>query len=194
MAGVCSFSDVPATFWAWKQIEAAVAAGVVQGFPEGDYQPTSTVTRDQMAVYIARALADGDENVPPGPATSSFTDVGTGYWAFRYIEYCADPARDVVKGFEDGSYQPGQPVNRGQMAAFIGRALAGGDAFFATYLPPGGPTFPDVDTDFWAYKYVEYIANANVTNGYLDGDYHPEVDVARDQMAVYVSRAFGYAD
>jgi hypothetical protein len=194
MTGVCSFSDVPATWWAWKQIEAAVANGVVQGYTDGTYQPTWTVTRDQMAVYIARALAGGDGNVPAGPATPTFTDVGAGFWAYRYIEYCADPAQEVVKGFEDGSYQPGLAVNRGQMAVFIGRALAGGDSFFASYVPPGGPSFPDVSSGFWAYKYVEYIADAGVTQGYPDGKYYPEVNVTRDQMAVYVSRAFGYVD
>ena len=192
MTGVVTFTDVPATWWAWKQIEAAVTHGVVTGYEDGTYQPTWTVTRDQMAVYVARALAGGDGNVPAGPATPTFTDVGTGQWAYKYIEYCADPAQGVVTGFEDGTYQPGQAVNRGQMAAFIARALEGGDAFFQTYVPPSGPTFPDVPESFWAYKYVEYIANAGVTQGYPDGKYHPEVNVTRDQMAVYISKAFGY--
>jgi len=29
-----------------------------------------------------------------------------------------------------------------------------------------------------------------VVNGYDDGNYHPEIAVTRDQMAVYVARAF----
>jgi beta propeller repeat protein len=192
MTGVCSFTDVPATSWAWKHIEAAVAHGVVQGYTDGTYQPAWTVTRDQMAVYIARALAGGDGNVPAGPATPTFTDVDTGFWAYKYIEYAV--SEDVVKGYDDQTYHPTESVNRGQMAAYIGRALAGGDSFFATYVPPGGASFPDVPADFWAYKYVEYIADAEVTQGYPDGKYHPEVDVTRDQMAVYISRAFGYVD
>ncbi len=192
MTGIASFSDVPATFWAWKQIEAAVAHGVVQGYPEGTYLPIVSVTRDQMAVFIARALAGGDGSVPAGPATASFADVPTSFWAYKYIEYCVDPDQGVVQGFEDGSYQPNQAVNRGQMAAFIARAQAGGDGNV-----PAGPvaaSFPDVPTDFWAYRYVEYIADAGVTQGYPDGNYHPETIVTRDQMAVYISRAFGYTD
>jgi hypothetical protein len=39
--------------------------------------------------------------------------------------------------------------------------------------------------------YVEYIAGQGVTHGYPDGSYHPEVTCTRDQMAVYVARAFG---
>jgi hypothetical protein len=194
MTGVASFSDVPATFWAWKQIEAAVAHGVVQGYAGGTYQPTWQVTRDQMAVYIARALAGSDAGVPGGPPTPTFSDVDATHWAYRFIEYCANPVQDVVKGFEDGTYQPNQAVNRGQMAAYIGRAMAGGDSFFASYVPTGGPSFPDVAATFWAYKYVEYIANAGVVKGYADGNYHPDIVVTRDQMAVYVARAFGFAE
>jgi hypothetical protein len=33
--------------------------GVVQGYPDGTYGPNVTVTREQMATYVARALAFG---------------------------------------------------------------------------------------------------------------------------------------
>ncbi len=45
-------------------------------------------------------------------------------------------------------------------------------------------------TDFWAYRHVEYCVENGVVSGYLDGLYHPEIVVTRDQMAVYVARAF----
>ncbi|MCK4297940.1 MAG: S8 family serine peptidase, partial [Planctomycetes bacterium] len=53
--GVHTFTDVPSDFWAWQYVEAAVENGVVHGFPEGTYQPSWIVSRDQMAVYVARA-------------------------------------------------------------------------------------------------------------------------------------------
>jgi len=51
-----TFPDVPADFWSYKHIEYCVGHGVVQGYPDGTYQPLWPVTRDQMAVYIARAF------------------------------------------------------------------------------------------------------------------------------------------
>jgi len=75
------------------------------------------------------------------------------------------------------------------MAVFIARARAGGDASVPD--GPGTPTFPDVDTDFWAYKYIEYIVAEGITSGYEDLSYHPEYPCSRDQMAVFVQRAFG---
>jgi len=182
------FRDVPIDYWAYDEIEACADASIVTGYVDGTYRPGWTVTRDQMAVYMARALAGGDEQVPTGPAEPTFSDVPADHWAYRYIEYAVD--RGVVVGYAGGTYRPSLAVNRGQMAVFVARAMAGGDA----QVPPGPaePTFPDVPSDFWAYKYVEYIADPaqGVTEGYPDGTYRPESLCTRDQMAVYVTRAF----
>jgi hypothetical protein len=182
------FRDVPIDHWAFNEIEACADSGIVAGYDDGTYRPGVTVTRDQMAVYIARALAGGDEHVPTGPAQPTFSDVPPDHWAYRYVEYAVD--RGVVLGFEDGTYRPSLEVDRGQMAAFVARAIAGGDE----QVPPGPaePTFPDVPPSFWAYKYVEYIADPaqGVTQGYPDGTYRPDYQCTRDQMAVYVARAF----
>ena len=64
-----------------------------------------------------------------------------------------------------------------------------GDA--AVPEPTSGPTFTDVADDFWAYKHVEHCAAEGVAAGYDDGSYRPGGRVTRDQMAVYVTRAFG---
>ncbi len=37
-------------------IEYCVERGVVEGYDDGYYRPEDVVTRDQMAVYIARAF------------------------------------------------------------------------------------------------------------------------------------------
>jgi hypothetical protein len=46
--------------------------------------------------------------------------------------------------------------------------------------------------DYWAYKHIEYCKAQGIVSGYWDG-YHPADTVTRDQMAVYVARAFGLA-
>ena len=183
--GDAPFVDVTPYFWAYAAIKACADAGIVQGYWDFTYRPTEPVSRGQMAVYISRALAGGDQNVPTGPAIPSFQDVPADYWAYKYIEYAK--AQGVVQGYWDG-YRPAELVDRGQMAVYISRAVAGGDAKVPT--PTGSPDFPDVPASFWAYKYVEYCKGQSIVNGYPDGTYHPEYIVTRDQMAVYVARAF----
>jgi hypothetical protein len=186
------FPDVPGTYWAFDEIMDCAAAGIVSGYPDGAYRPFLPVTRDQMAVYISRALAGGDASVPAFTGTPSFSDVPTDYWALKYVQYAV--SKGVVKGYSDGTYKPTDQVDRGQMSVFIARAIATptAGADLVNYTPPATATFPDVPTSFWAYKYVEYIAQPTiaVTKGYPDGDYHPEYICTRDQMAVYVARAF----
>ncbi len=188
--GSFRFSDVLPDHWAYAEIMACANAGIVGGFPDGTYRPDLQVTRDQMAVYISRALAGGDENVPTGPAVATFPDVPTDHWAYKYVEYAY--ANQVVQGFPEGDYRPDLPVTRDQMAVYVSRAIATptGEAGLADYTPPSTPTFPDVPTDHWAYKYIEYAHEAGVVAGYDDGTYRPDVVVTRDQMAVYIQRAF----
>jgi Tol biopolymer transport system component len=181
-----TFGDISVGHWGYYAIEACCESGLVAGYPDGSYQPDWAVTRDQMAVYISRGVAGGDENVPAGPAGATFPDVPSTHWAYDHIEYAADV--DIVQGYGDGSYQP-------QMAAFIARAIADptGEEGLADYQPPELPSYPDVPADYWCYSHVEYLAEEGVVQGYTDGLYRPTTTVTRDQMAVYVARAFGLA-
>jgi len=190
------FYDVPYYFWAYDEVGGCHDAGIVAGYPDGLYHPELPVTREQMAIYTARALVGGDASVPDGPPTPSFSDVPATDICYKYIE-CA-VSNQIVFGYPDSLYHPDYDVDRGQMAIFIARATATptGEPGMVGYVPPVTPTFADVTPDpldpYQAcYKYVEYIAAAGVTQGYPDGLYHPEYIVSRGLMAIYVARAFG---
>ena len=185
--------DVPPYHWAFDEVEACCDCGIVGGYDDGLYHPANPVSRDQMAVFISRSIctptgeAGMADYVPPDPP--SFSDVPTDYWAYKYVEYAVE--HTIVGGYEDGTYQPQLPLDQGQMAVFIARAMAGDDQSVPD--PTGDPTFPDVtpDSDWaWCCKHVEYIAAEEVAGGYFDGLYHPENPVDRAQMAVFICRAF----
>ena len=55
-AGHGSFSDVPGDHWAYDAINSLVAAGVVEGYPDGEYKGQQSMTRYEMAVMVSRAL------------------------------------------------------------------------------------------------------------------------------------------
>ena len=180
------FPDIlPGTAGAWAAFWIEELAGrvpvMVSGYPDGNYAPRVAVSRDQMAVFVARAL-----NLALPPFQNRFPDVAEDYWARPWIEALAGAG--IVQGYPDGNYAPLVNVSRDQMAVFVARGMAGSDD--AVPNGPPTPTFPDVPTDYWAYKYVEYCYGHGIVSGYPDGNYAPRVNVTRDQMAVFVWRAF----
>lgn len=186
------FEDLPWENWAADAVLTCVKAAIVGGYPDGVYLPDAPVTRDQMAVFVARALTGGDELVPSAPPTPTFSDVPADHWAYQYVEYAA--AQNIVGGYEGDLYEPSWNVTRGQMAVFIARALVAPSGDAGVSAGPTEPTFPDVTSAnawSWCYNHVEHIAGLGVTQGYFDDLYHPEYVCARDQMAVFVARAFG---
>ncbi len=187
-----TFDDIPDDHWAADAIIALTDAGIISGYPDGQYRPHLEVDRGSMAVYVARAVAGSDENVPDGPDEATFPDVEADHWAYRYVEYVVDAG--IVTGYPDGSYHPEWLITRGQMSVYISRAIADpiGEAGLDGYVTPLTPSFRDVPEDYWCFKYVEYLAEAAVAFGYPDGSYYPTRRVTRDQMAVYISRGFGF--
>ena len=189
------FSDVPAwgmgddglsPHWAYYAIQACADGGVVAGYDDGTYQPGGSVTRDQMAVYIARALAGNDGNVPPFAGAPTFPDTDANYWALKYVEYAV--SHDVLAGYDDGQYHPGLPVDRGQMAVYVARAK--GWVVIGEDMTQAPELFPDVPAGYWAGTAVQECMEHQVVAGYDDGLYRPEQTVTRDQMATYVARGF----
>jgi len=71
-----------------------------------------------MAAFLARAL---ELDVSSPPATPSFPDVSPDHTFYAYIE--AIYKEGITKGYSDGEYKPNEFVSRGQMAAFLARAL-----------------------------------------------------------------------
>ncbi len=193
-----AFPDTPFTsdppFWAAYHVVACTAANVVQGYEDGLYHPEIPVSRDQMAVYVARAInaPAGDTGLPDPPSTPTFSDVPADHWAYKQIEYAV--SQNVVKGYEDGTYRPGEVVDRAQMAVYIARAIVAPTGEAAIPDPGPTPTFPDVpgpdNTWAWCQRHVEYLAARYVVTGYEDGNYHPEFAVTRDLMSAYIAWGF----
>jgi hypothetical protein len=125
------FPDVPCTggpFDPW--IEELAALGITGGCGGGLYCPNNTVTRQQMAVFLLKAL-EGSAYLPPACA-GIFDDVpctpGTGF--SDWIEELS--SRGITGGCSVAPplYCPTNPNNRGQMAVFLvktfGLVLYGG--------------------------------------------------------------------
>ncbi|MDH3499895.1 MAG: S-layer homology domain-containing protein [Acidimicrobiia bacterium] len=154
-------------------IEAIAAAGVTQGCVEGSYCPSNTVTRGQMATFIARALS-----LPPASSDLFSDDNGTTHEAA--INSLA--AAGITEGCGTGVFCPSDPVTRAQMASFLNRAL--------NLLEPAQDYFTD-DNGNTHEPAINAMAASQITLGCGGTSYCPHDAVPRDQMASFLGRGLG---
>lgn len=106
-----TFSDVPASHWAYSFIETAVRQGVIQGYPDGTFRPDSGISRAgaMRLLVMARGLP------LVTPSTPSYSDVPATYWAYSYIETAR--AYGIDTGYPDGTFRPDTAMTRAEGAA-----------------------------------------------------------------------------
>ncbi len=61
-AGATPFADVPASHWAYQDIQSLAADGLVDGYPDGEFKGDRPLSRYEMAVVVARVIAKLQEN------------------------------------------------------------------------------------------------------------------------------------
>jgi hypothetical protein len=113
-----TFSDVDRDFWAYGFIETAAAHGVISGYSDGTYRPSSGVTRGQLAKMIVTAHGWPLSNVP---ATGSFRDVSPDDWLYSYAETVNTAG--VMEGYSDGTFRPYSYAIRAQIAKILALSL-----------------------------------------------------------------------
>ena len=67
------FSDVPADHWAYDAISKLAADGVITGNPDGTYTGKKNLTRYEIAVIVAKAMAAAEANGDKTTAESQAT-------------------------------------------------------------------------------------------------------------------------
>ena len=163
-----------------NDIEWMAGRGITKGCnpPTNDmYCPNDPVTRDVMAVYMARALELPDTTV-------DYFDDDDGSPFEADINRMA--AAGITRGCGQRQFCPRQVVDRGQMAAFMSRALglAGAGA---------GDLFTDDDDSIFESD-IDRLATAGITKGCnppVNDRYCPERSVDRGAMAAFLHRAIG---
>jgi murein DD-endopeptidase MepM/ murein hydrolase activator NlpD len=120
-----TFKDVPKSFWAYREIEAAARLGLVLGTGDGStFSPDKLVTRAQMATMICRALGSDPNSGWAGEAASAyliFQDVPQGYWAQGAI--VMTNYLGLMCGDSKGCFRPWENANRAQAVTLMARLL-----------------------------------------------------------------------
>ena len=181
-AGAKDFTDSTKIQYA-EAVDVMSAVKVIDGYAEGDFRPTATLTRGAAAKIICNLIL--------GPTTASalvadaapYKDVPTNHTFAGYIAYCQKEG--IISGYADGTFKPANPVNRQELA----KILYGYDVFakrvgqdFAVEL-----TYTDLNSiPDWALEAVNYCSAAGYLQG-SNGVFNPKGKTTRCQAAKVLS-------
>ncbi len=182
------FGDISPGDHYYAAINAMAQYGITNGCGNNDYCPGENVTRDQMAIFIVRAIY-GNDNFSYNP-TPYFTDVTSATFGFKWIQKMKELGITSGCG-DDTAYCPGDTVSRDQMAIFIirarlGLALAGGQSPTFTY--PSTPYFTDVPIGAFGYQWIQRMKEESITSGCTATTYCASSPIIRGDMAIFIMR------
>lgn len=120
VASAASFTDKD-SITNTEAVNMLADLGVINGFTDGSYRPTETVTRAQMAKMIYAVCTGDDDASGFVGTTTALKDINQAPWAEGYIKYCY--SLGIIGGFPDNTFRPNEPVTVAQAAKMLLVAL-----------------------------------------------------------------------
>jgi peptidoglycan/xylan/chitin deacetylase (PgdA/CDA1 family) len=170
-------------YWTSSPYFAASAGWTQANWDTGPVPAGATAISIGLNLISNGTLVTDDYELYDLAGVKTFTDIPKTFGFYNEVSWMAN--NGITTGYGDGTYRPGQTLDRGMMAAFLYR-LAG-----SPVVPAGPQQFPDVPPSQPFYKEIQWLASQKITQGFADGGYHPYEQVNRDQMAAFLYRMNG---
>jgi hypothetical protein len=174
------------TNWRWRDVDSLKIEQIwMNVYHGGTDVPDRDISLYLDNIVIASSYIGPMTGAPCAPTSGTFVD-DDGSIFETDIEKVA--AAGITKGCNPPSntmFCPGDSVTRGQMAAFLVRALGLSANTSPGFVDDNGSIF---ETD------IEKLATAGITKGCnppVNDRYCPHADVTREQMAAFLVRALG---
>lgn len=133
--------------------------GVISGYPDGTFRPESRINRAELMKTLAISVGAQPD------ATQyhhCFSDVSN-EWFAPYVCYAKE--QSWIKGYEDGTFRPGNPVNTAEAIKMMVNAYG-----FTLMQSSSSSPYEDVDPSAWYAPFIFIARNAGIvdrTNGVL---------------------------
>lgn len=113
-----SFADVATSAWYFDAVETAYNLGIINGVEDGIFAPDALITRQDMAVMVARAAEAAGKTIPEVTGSKSFGD------SYKISDYAAAAVDTLVKagiinGISDAVFAPLDNATRAQAAKIL---------------------------------------------------------------------------
>ena len=120
--------------------------------------------------------------VDPTPAvrhSAPYQDVEPGAWYIDAVDYVIE--KGLMNGVSDTEFRPNAPLTRAMLAAILYRME--GEPAIRSGIP-----FSDVVQEDWYAMAVSWAESNGIVNGYENGEFRPNRNVSREEMAAMIQR------
>lgn len=170
------FSDVQQGDKNYDAIVYLYSWDVVDGYEDGSFRPGGSINRAELMKLVV-AMSVGE---PGGNYSNCFDDVAD-QWFAPYV--CFAKVQGWVDGYEDGTFRPGDFVNRVEamkiiLNSYYGQFDSSGDYGLAAEVPS------DVDVDAWYSPFALYVFDNKLADmqHVKDNKYLPSNDMTRKEV------------
>ena len=190
--------------WAQKEVEAAVASGWVDGYPDGSFKPEKSITRAEFTKMLLDAihLTPDSETVAWMKAHAKMKDIWgrptaytpklydmSGHWLTSqgWLDAALYSGMVVPDDYNGKNFRPEKAIARYEIALMTDRAL--GLVYPASQPVEGELPFTDKEEILdWMKGYVNESVKAGVLKGYPDGSFQPNKTSTRAEAVVMIQR------
>jgi len=172
---VRSFNDVFQTHANYKAIKYLAETGVIDGYSDGSFKPTATVTRAEAL----RMILDGIK-APSEIDDLSFKDVKKTEWYYKYVS--TGYLKKIVSGYNDGTFKPGNTVTKAEFLRMLFTAM---DVSLPSVVRED--PFKDVSAEDWYAVYFQYAKKHEIIDSDLrarPNDFMTRAEVAEAMYRV----------
>lgn len=164
------FSDVTTDWWYYESVQNAYELGLMNGMPDGKFQPDGKVTLAETVTVAARIHARG--------TTGAESFVQGSPWYQVYVDYAL---QNGILAAELADYT--RAATRLEFAQILAKTLPASDLFSINHVEDGA--IPDVADD----ESVYLLYRAGILTGNDDkGTFAPDSDIDRSEVAAIVTR------
>ncbi|BFH59834.1 S-layer homology domain-containing protein [Paenibacillus azoreducens] len=165
-------------------IEVLTAKHIVKGTSETIFSPGKPVTRAEFSSMIVRALSLGPLVTDPKGETV-YSDVRKGDWYYEDVKTLQQ--LQMIKGFDDGTFRPNDPVTREQMVVMMMNALQALGQVPTGNMQASGEPFADQQAiSSWAKSSVNKAKEMKIISGTGQNMFMPKQSSNRADTAVLV--------
>ena len=149
--------------------------------------------KNELAECLAY-IGDGPEPTPtpdpdPDPTpepNKSFSDLEDNAWYLEAVDYVS--TRNIIKGYDDGRFDPNGELKRGQLITMLWRIQNEPHASTST------KAFKDVDYKAFYGNAIRWARATGVASGYGDNTFMPDAPIKREEIAIMLANYAQIAD